>query len=127
MFLDGDIDRDSTMSDDFVSRGWAITLGVCMLPIYLAFSMFGLVGKGSAASVAVGTLALTVKMHAGLKRQWWFWCVMATAAVASVFLITFVPLPNQNYTFAIVAPFGYAYYLLIRLAITTVQRRAKVS
>ena len=96
-----------------------------MLPVYLMFSTFGMVGKGTAAAVAVGTLALAVKMYARLTHRWWFWCVIAAVATVNAFLIALVRLPNQNYSFAIVAPFGYADYLLVRLCIRTLEKRTK--
>lgn len=126
MFLDGDIDKDESRPEGIPSWAWTITAGVCMLPIYLVFSAFGLVGKGTAASVAALTLIIVVKLHSQYVRQFWFWGIIAAATVVNGLLIAYIPFPNKNYTFPIVAPFGYADYLLISACIRFAQKKGKV-
>jgi glucan phosphoethanolaminetransferase (alkaline phosphatase superfamily) len=98
-----------------------------MLPIYLGFSAFGLVGKGTAAACAVATLIIAVRMHIDHVRKAWFWAVIMAVAVVDVLLIVYVPFPNKNYTFPIVAPFGYLEYVLISACIRLAENKAGVS
>ena len=98
-----------------------------MLPIYLGFSAFGLVGKGTAAACAVATLIIAVRMNIDHVRKAWFWAVIMAVAVVDVLLIVYVPLPNKNYTFPIVAPFGYLEYVLISVCIRLAEKKARVS
>lgn len=127
MLLDSDINQSSPEDRDVPSKAWAITAGACMLPIYIVFSLFGMVGKGTAAALAAGTLVLAVKMHARFMGHLWFWAVIVLATILNACLIAFIPLPNRNYTFAIAAPFGYAEYLLIALCIGLIAKRVRAA
>ena len=124
MFLNSDLDADSSRPEGVPSRGWAIGVGVCMLPIYLGFAAFGLVGKGTAAACAVATLIIAIRIHMEHLRKPWFWVVIMAVAIGDVLLIAYVPFPNKNYTFPIVAPFGYLEYVLIGTCIRIVGNRS---
>jgi hypothetical protein len=93
-----------------------------MLPVYLVFSLFGMQGKGTAAACALCTVIIAIRLHLEFINRFWFWGVIASVAILNVLLVIYTPLPNKNYTFAIVAPFGYAEYLLIALCIRLAQR-----
>lgn len=97
-----------------------------MLPIYLGFSAFGLVGKGTAAACAVATLIIAARMHMKQVRKAWFWALIMVIAVADVLLIAYIPFPNKNYTFPIVAPFGYLEYVLISACIRIIDKKSTV-
>lgn len=124
MFSNNDLDADSSRPEGVPSRGWAIAVGACMLPIYLGFSAFGLVGKGTAAACAVATLIIVVRMHMEQLRKPWFWAVIIAMAVVDVLLIVYVPFPNKNYTFPIVAPFGYLEYVLISTCVRIIDKKS---
>lgn len=96
-----------------------------MLPIYLAFSALGLVGKGTVAACAVGTLILAVRTHMDHIRLVWFWIVIVAMTVVDALLVAYVPFPNKNYTFPLVAPFGYLEYLLISSCVRLADKKTK--
>jgi hypothetical protein len=124
MFSNSDLDANSSRPEGVPSRGWAIAIGACMLPIYLGFSAFGLAGKGTAAACAVATLIIAVRMHMEHARKVWFWVLVVAIASVDVLLIVYVPFPNKNYTFPIVAPFGYLEYVLISACIGIFDKRS---
>lgn len=124
MFLNGEaVDKVDSESTNTPTRAWAIAVGVSLLPIYLIFSFVGMPGKGTVAACALGTLIIVVRMHFKLRNKLWFWSLIALIAMANVFVVIWVPFPNKNFTYSIVAPFGIADYLLTALCIRTVERR----
>jgi arginine exporter protein ArgO len=122
MILNGKIDDDDKPTDGTPTRAWAITLGICAIPVYIAFSAFGMDGKGTVAMIALITLIGAVRLHLEFKRRVWFWIVIALAAIANALIVICVPFPNKNYIFPVVAPLGFADYLLISLCIRSVER-----
>jgi hypothetical protein len=124
LLLNGKIDDDADASEanDAPNKTWAIVVGICLLPIYGVFSLFGMQGKGTAAAVAMGTIILSVRMHLKYKTKVWFWIIIALALATNALLIVLVSFPNKNFTLPVVAPIGIADYLLIVLFISLMER-----
>ncbi len=70
-------------------------------------------GRGTVAACALGTLIVAVRMNLKWTRQPWFWGAVAGVAAINVLLIVYIPWPNRDFTYVIVAPFGFADYFLI--------------
>jgi hypothetical protein len=120
MFLNGE---DNSESPNIPARAWAITVGVCMLPVYLIFSSFGMRGKGTVAACALGTLVLLVRMHRELMSRSWFWVVMALLVALHGLFVVYAPFPNRDFMYAVVAPMGFTDYYLCTLLIKQVESR----
>lgn len=74
-------------------------------------------GKGTAAAIALGTLIVVLKLNSSSFKRASFWFVIAIATMVNTLLVALVPLPNRDYTFAVVAPIGYLEYFLIAYCI----------
>src|ERR1700753_2481179 len=97
MFLNSETEDND--SESTPSKAWAIILGICLFPVYLIFSAFGMLGKGTAAACALGVLIIAIRMNLEFINRVWFWCVIALIAVINILLVIYIPFPNKNYTF----------------------------
>ncbi len=122
------LNEDSNLTrSDVPTRSWAIAVGVCMLPVYIVFSSFGMRGRGTIAGCALATLVLLVRMHRELARKSWFWVVMAVIVVIHILLLIYTPIPNKDFVYAVVAPIGFADYYLCSLLIRMLDQRLQTS
>jgi hypothetical protein len=98
---------------DSLTQGWAILAGICTSPLYILFVYFGDSGRGRAAWVSVGMIALAVRLVWDLNKRVWFWVTIAIIVAIHVPVILFIPWGDQNLSYVALLPLG-----LLDLAIT---------
>ena len=111
MLLNGRIDGEDYDPDGLPSRGWLIAVVVCTLPLYVVGLCFGEEGRGTVAGCLVITFAVLIRLNARLYEGIGFWSVVSMLAIAHVLALIYLPIPNKNFVFPIVAPIGIVDYL----------------
>ncbi|HEY4357548.1 MAG TPA: hypothetical protein VGN16_17480 [Acidobacteriaceae bacterium] len=118
--LDEEAEDTPSKNDRYPSRAWGLTLGVCLFPVYLIFSAFGMRGRGTVAACALGMLLLAAKIHSDKKSTAAFWIVLCLFALLNGLLVAFIPWPNRDYALPLVLPIGVCDYLLMSLILRKV-------
>src|SRR5258708_23085573 len=91
---------------DSLTRGWAIWAAICTLPIYILFVYLGDSGRGRAAWISVGMIALAARLLWDLKNRVWFWVTLAIIALLHVLMILLIPWGAQNLSYVALLPVG---------------------
>jgi hypothetical protein len=124
MLLDGKIDDDpDTSYPNQPSKAWSIGAGLCLLPIYILFSAFGVPGKGNAAICFGGALIMVVRLRWNLRNRIWFWVTVSFLALLHAARVFLIPWPNKNYTLPILLPVGILDALAISYSIQLVAKK----
>src|SRR5579863_7900094 len=116
---------------DSLTRGWVIWAAICTLPIYIFFVYVGDSGRGRAAWVSTGMIALAARLVWDLKNRVWFWVTMAAIALLHIPVIFFVPWGDQNLSYVALLPLALLdlgiSYGIIRLVENAVERNQSSS
>ncbi len=109
-----------------LTRGWALLVLICTLPIYILFVYLGDSGRGRAAWVSTGVITFAARLLWDLKTRVWFWVTLAIIALLHVPMILLIPWGDQNLSYVALLPAGLLAlgiaYGIIRLVENTIER-----
>jgi hypothetical protein len=91
---------------DSLTRGWAILVAICTSPIYILFVYLGDSGRGRAAWVIAGMIALATRLVWDLKTRVWFWVTIAIITALHIPAILLIPWGDQNLSYVALLPLG---------------------
>lgn len=74
---------------------WVAAVVAATLPLFVVFALHGEEGRGRAAALSLGMLAVCAKVRWELHRRTWFWATLAAIAVLHVPLVLYVPWTSQ--------------------------------
>jgi hypothetical protein len=111
---------------DSVTRKWALLAGICTSPLFIVFAYYGDPGRGQAAWVSAGAIAVAARFLWDLRTRAWFWITIAVIVLLHVPLIVLIPWPDKQLTYVALLPaglldFGFAYGI-IRLVENMIER-----
>lgn len=89
-----------------LTRGWAIWAGICAAPLFILFAYLGDPGRGRAAWVSAGMIALAARLVWDLKNRVWFWVTIVVITLLHVPLILFIPWGDQSLPYVALLPMG---------------------
>ena len=101
-------------SIDSITKTWALLAGVCVSPLFFLFAYFGDPGRGRAAFVIAGMIALAARFLWDLRTRVWFWITITIVALLHVPLILFIPWGSQPLTYVALLPgrsFRFCHYV----------------
>jgi hypothetical protein len=99
LLLDGKLDDDERdpESPKSPTRGWFIGLAISVMPIYIAFALFGQSGRGTAAACMVVSVVLAVRFHWELWSKTWFWISTVLISLLHVLLLFTIRWPDTQF------------------------------
>lgn len=95
-------------SIDSLTKKWAIFAGICSSPLFILFAYFGDPGKGRAAWVSAGMIALAARCLWDLRKRIWFWITIVVIGLIHVPLILFIRWGDQPLSYVALLPLGLA-------------------
>lgn len=111
---------------DSLTRGWALLAGICTSPVYILFVYLGDSGRGRAAWVSAGMIALAARLVWDLKRRAWFWVTIAIIAILHIPVILLIPWGRETLSYVALLPLGLLdlgiNYGIIRLVENTIEK-----
>ncbi len=113
-------------SIDSVTRKWALLAAICTLPLFIVFDYFGDPGRGQAAWVSAGAIAVAARFLWDLRTRAWFWITIAVIVVLHVPLIILIPWPLKQLSYIALLPAGFLDFLfaygILRLVENMIER-----
>ena len=91
-------------SIDSITKTWAILLGICMFAIYVVFDERGDPGRGQAAAISAGAIALAARLVWDLRNRVWFWVVITIIVFLHVPFILLIPWKFRQLSYVALLP-----------------------
>jgi hypothetical protein len=113
-------------SIDSVTRKWALLAAVCTSPLFIVFAYFDDPGRGQAAWVSAGAIAVAARFLWDLRTRVWFWITIVVIVLLHVPLIILIPWQAKQLTYVALLPAGLldfaVAYGILRLVENLVER-----
>lgn len=88
---------DKEVSDKQVKM-WGLLAIVLCAPVYFLVAHFSTPGKARAAAVCLGVLVIVLRAFWSLRRQLWYWVIIALVVSCDVFFVTQVSWSSKDIT-----------------------------
>lgn len=105
-----------------MTRKWAILAAVCTSPLFGIFAYFGDPGRGQAAWVGAGMIAVAGRLLWRLRDRPWYWVTLAVIVGLHVPLILFIRWPFKQYSYMQLLPLGFLDFAVVYGVIRLVER-----
>jgi RHS repeat-associated protein len=104
---------DDNKSPDVFSRKWLLMVILSMVPPFFLFAVQGDPGRGRAAAISVGVIAMAVRACWDMRKNAWFWATAGILIALHVFLVVRVPWTDKSYPGYTLLPFAALDYGVI--------------
>lgn len=115
---------DKEVSDKQVKM-WALIALVLCAPVYFLVAHFSTPGEARAAAVCFGVLVMVLRAFWNLRRQLWYWIIIASIVSCDAFFVTRVSWSSKDITGPVLGFIAILDFILIYGIISLVGRLMK--
>lgn len=112
--------EEHRQSVDSITTKWAMLAAICASPLFIVFAYFGDPGRGQAAWVSAGVIAIAARFWWEFKGRIWYWLMLAVIVLLHVAVILLIPWSFKQLSYIALLPVGLldfcVAYSIIRLA-----------
>jgi hypothetical protein len=110
-----------------ITRKWALLVSMGISLVFLFFAFLGDPGRGMAAAVSAGMIAVATRYFWDLRQRTWFWIAIGFIILINVPLIVLIPWPFKQYSYVQMLPIGFLdfaiAYGIIRLLELVIEKK----
>lgn len=115
---------DKEVPDEQVKM-WALIALVLCAPIYFLVAHFSTTGEARAAAVCFGVLVIVLRAFWNLRRQLWYWVIIASIVSCDAFFVTRVSWGSKDITGPVLGFIAILDFILIYGIISLVGKLMK--
>jgi hypothetical protein len=108
-----------------VTKKWAFLAAICTSPLFILFNYLGDPGRGQAAWVSAGGIAIAARFLWDLKNRVWYWITLVIIVLLHVPMILLISWPFKQLSYIALLPAGLLDFAIVYGIIRLVERAMK--
>ena len=107
-----------------VTRKFGLLAAICTSPLFIVSAYLGDPGRGQAAWVSAGGIAIAARFLWDLKNRVWYWMTLAVIVLLHVPMIMLIPWPFRQLSYIALLPAGLLDFAIAYGIIRLVEKAA---